>query len=215
MCYSVWYFVCFSNIAFSCHAKRQLALHARKINVIKSWRINEMERNTHTYIWLCAHTHTHTHTHTHSHTHTRWGDGDKTGSQMSILITHAGQTVFMTLPFEMSQMRWIQSHFLIAAYFWREHPFPRFRVFSKSSCPVFFAEEIMLLYTKDIYKRHWKVFQTGTYLLVTKDCMMKTLFADFSKWKAVVVVTSSCYNNKISELILIMSASLEGELCAV
>ena len=44
---------------------------------------------------------------------------------------------------------------------------------------------------------------------------MKTLFADFSEWKAVVVVTSSCYNNKISELILIMSASLEGELCAV
>lgn len=37
------------------------------------------------------------------------------------------------------------------------------------------------------------------HLLVAKDCIAGTLFADFSEWDVVVVATSNCYNNKSSE----------------
>ena len=37
------------------------------------------------------------------------------------------------------------------------------------------------------------------HLLVAKDCIAETLFADFSESDAVVVMTSNCYNNKSSE----------------
>ena len=53
------------------------------------------------------------------------------------------------------------------------------------------------------------------HLLVAKDCMMKTFFANFSEGNAVVVATSNCYNNKTSELIFFIFASFQRELCAL
>ena len=43
-------------------------------------------------------------------------------------------------------------------------------------------------------------------LLVAKDCMMNILFANLSEWDAGEVITSTYYNNKTSDPILIISA---------
>ena len=93
------------------------------------------------------------------------------------------------------------------AYFQRELCiFFRFWVFSNIRLPsLFLHKKIYSLRkskkNKKPIKRRFKHAPTWT-----KDCLMKT--ADFSEWDAVVVATSNCYNNKTSEPILVIFASL-------
>ena len=88
-------------------------------------------------------------------------------------------------------VRWILGHFLFEGsslfiYFL----FLGFGSSAKSDCPIFLCIRMMQKCLQMSLKHCLNM-----HLLVAKDCIAKTLFANFSEWSVVVVATYR-YNNK-------------------